>query len=201
MSFAQSIASQVKRFACDRCHGQKLRCPRPPDGDLHKPCVRCCKAGTRCRISTPPKMGRPNKSRKLDTGEGVPCHTTSSKSKSMSKTKTLETRTPSESDSENDQLGDQEIAKALVDQTSRCSSASPTPYHKSLAFGATTLSDIADSASPIVTNDFLQYLDFDLEFADTMDTGIYNDGISGLGAKSRETHRSKQAHLLCTELI
>lgn len=201
MSFAQNIATQVKRFACDRCHSQKLRCPRPADGDLHEPCVRCCKAGARCRISTPPRMGRPNKSRKLNTGEGAPSHTTPSKSKSRSKTKALETRTPSESDLEDDRLEDRESAKTLVDQTNRCSSASPTPYNKSQASGTSTLSDVADSANPLVTNDFLQYLDFDLGFADAMDTGIYNKDISRDGTKSRETHRSEQTHLLCAELI
>lgn len=110
-------------------------------------------------------------------------------------------RTPSESDFEDDRLGYRESAKALVDQTSRCSSASPTPYNKSQASDTTTLSNLADSANPIVTNDYLQYLDFDLGFADAMDTGIYNNEISRVGAKSRETHRSEQTHRLCTELI
>ena len=146
-------------------------------------------------------MGRPNKSRKLNTGEGAPSHTTPSKSKSRSKTKALETRTPSESDLEDDRLEDRESAKTLVDQTNRCSSASPTPYNKSQASGTSTLSDVADSANPLVTNDFLQYLDFDLGFADAMDTGIYNKDISRDGTKSRETHRSEQTHLLCAELI
>lgn len=191
---------QVKRFACDRCHGQKLRCPRPADGDLHEPCVRCCKAGTRCSISTPPRMGRPNKSRKLNTGEGAPSHTTSSKSKSVSRTKTLETRTPSESDPEDDQRGNRETTKALVDQTSRYSSASPTPCNKPLTSGTTTLSDVAESADPIVAYDFLQYLDFDLEFGDAMDSDIYDDDMSRVIAKSRETYRSEQTYRLHTEL-
>lgn len=57
---------QVKRFACDRCHGQKLRCPRSSSGsEANEPCRRCQKAGVRCNISVTQKTGRPSKASKL----------------------------------------------------------------------------------------------------------------------------------------
>ncbi|PBP17274.1 C6 zinc finger domain protein [Diplocarpon rosae] len=49
----------VKRFACDRCHDQKLRCTRPQDGE---PCVRCQRAGVFCNVSVAQRTGRPRKS-------------------------------------------------------------------------------------------------------------------------------------------
>ncbi|KAL2069411.1 hypothetical protein VTL71DRAFT_14090 [Oculimacula yallundae] len=49
----------VKRFACDRCHDQKLRCTRPQDGE---PCVRCQRAGVFCNVSAAQRTGRPRKS-------------------------------------------------------------------------------------------------------------------------------------------
>ena len=197
MSFTQNIATQVKRFACDRCHGQKLRCPRRADEGLHEPCVRCCKAGTPCSITTPLRMGRPNKSRKLNTGEGVPPRASSPKSKSRSRTKTLETRPLSESDSEDDQLQNHKDTKASIDHTSRSSSVNPTPYNTTPSIDTPTFGDTAESGTPIVMNDFLQYLDFDLElteFTNTMDTGMYNDEINRIRTKSGEAPRSEQTH-------
>ena len=66
MSFRQENTTQVKRFACDRCHNQKLRCPRPVNGgNATVPCTRCQRAGTVCNISSPLKTGRPSKAFKL----------------------------------------------------------------------------------------------------------------------------------------
>ena len=66
MSFSQENTTQVKRFACDRCHDQKLRCPRPVNGgSATVPCIRCQRAGTVCNISSPLKTGRPSKALKL----------------------------------------------------------------------------------------------------------------------------------------
>ncbi|KAL9040504.1 MAG: hypothetical protein Q9214_004461, partial [Letrouitia sp. 1 TL-2023] len=62
MHSLQGIAMKVKRYACDRCHSQKLRCPRSSGEDgLQKPCVRCQKARTSCNISAMQKTGRPRK--------------------------------------------------------------------------------------------------------------------------------------------
>ncbi|KAI1115886.1 hypothetical protein F5Y14DRAFT_409608 [Nemania sp. NC0429] len=54
-----SFAAQTRRFACDRCHVQKLRCERAPilaDGNLVMLplgiCKRCEKAGVDCRTTT-----------------------------------------------------------------------------------------------------------------------------------------------------
>ncbi|KFZ16838.1 hypothetical protein V502_04870 [Pseudogymnoascus sp. VKM F-4520 (FW-2644)] len=43
------------RIACERCHAQKLRCPR--DDSNHGPCTRCQKAGAVC-IFSPSLRGR-----------------------------------------------------------------------------------------------------------------------------------------------
>ena len=45
MSFVQGIATQVKRFACDGFQDQEFCCQRSANGNLHEPCVRCCKRG------------------------------------------------------------------------------------------------------------------------------------------------------------
>ena len=197
MSFTQNIATQVKRFACDRCHGQKLRCPRRADEGLHEPCVRCCKAGTPCSITTPLRMARHNKSRKLNTGEGVPPRASSPKSNSRSRTKTLETRPLSESDSEDDQLQNHEDIKASIDHTSRSSGVDPTSCNTTPSINTPTFGDTTESATPMVMNDFLQYLNLDLElteFTNTTDTSMYNDEINGIRTKSGEPRQSEQTH-------
>ena len=59
MSSPARAPSPVKRFACDRCHGQKLRCPRVSGAG---PCTRCEKVGVRCVVSAAHRTGRPAKS-------------------------------------------------------------------------------------------------------------------------------------------
>ncbi|KID97491.1 Zn(2)-C6 fungal-type DNA-binding domain protein, partial [Metarhizium majus ARSEF 297] len=46
-----------ERLACDRCHGQKLRCTRASGHT--KACQRCVKAGEKCTYSPPLRLGRP----------------------------------------------------------------------------------------------------------------------------------------------
>ena len=71
MSFKQESTPQAKRFACDRCHDQKLRCPRPVHGgNATVPCIRCQRAGAVCNISSPLKTGRPSKALKVQTRTG-----------------------------------------------------------------------------------------------------------------------------------
>ena len=42
-------AISAKRFACDRCHSQKLRCPRLSVFDKNpESCMRCVKGGKAC---------------------------------------------------------------------------------------------------------------------------------------------------------
>lgn len=48
--------SAVKRAACDRCHGQKMRCIREP---TKSSCHRCLAAGALCVFSMARKAGRP----------------------------------------------------------------------------------------------------------------------------------------------
>ena len=55
------------RYACDRCHSQKLRCPRsvePEKANPEEPCSRCRKAGVPCVVSLRGKVGRPSKATK-----------------------------------------------------------------------------------------------------------------------------------------
>ncbi|KAK3394803.1 hypothetical protein B0H63DRAFT_58184 [Podospora didyma] len=55
---------QPLRHACDRCHSQKLRCPRSVDSNKanpDEPCSRCRKAGMACIVSLRGKAGRPSK--------------------------------------------------------------------------------------------------------------------------------------------
>lgn len=200
MSFTQNIATQVKRFACDRCHGQKLRCPRRADGGLQEPCVRCSKAGTPCGITTPSRMGRPNKSRKLNTGEGVPSRPSSPKLKVRSRTKALGTRPRSEMDSEDDQPQDHNSTKTTCEHASRSSSVNLTLYDTYPSIDTPALSDTAESAPPMVMNDFFQHFDFDLdftEFTDAMQTSIYDDDdINRNGTESCESPQSKRTNPL-----
>ncbi|RAH75490.1 Zn(II)2Cys6 transcription factor domain-containing protein [Aspergillus aculeatinus CBS 121060] len=51
----------AKRYACDRCRTQKLRCPREQQG-LHDPCARCIRAGVECVTSDAKPLGRPSRS-------------------------------------------------------------------------------------------------------------------------------------------
>ncbi|RAK96954.1 Zn(II)2Cys6 transcription factor domain-containing protein [Aspergillus ibericus CBS 121593] len=54
------------RYACDRCHGQKLRCLRSQGADKschNVPCLRCQKAQVPCTSSVAHKVGRPPNSR------------------------------------------------------------------------------------------------------------------------------------------
>lgn len=48
---------QPRKFACDRCRGQKLRCLR--DDVNQDSCKRCCRAKVVCVSSSPLRMGRP----------------------------------------------------------------------------------------------------------------------------------------------
>lgn len=55
---ASSLSGAVKRTACDRCHGQKMRCIRDSASDGSK-CNRCIAANAICRFSLARKAGRP----------------------------------------------------------------------------------------------------------------------------------------------
>jgi hypothetical protein len=51
--------STPKRQSCDRCHGQKLRCPRPSNGNSGA-CERCIRSEAQCVYSSSLPKGRPS---------------------------------------------------------------------------------------------------------------------------------------------
>ena len=55
--------SSPKRQSCDRCHGQKLRCPRPSNGRSGA-CERCIRSKAQCVYSSSLPKGRPSANRK-----------------------------------------------------------------------------------------------------------------------------------------
>ncbi|KAL2047414.1 hypothetical protein N7G274_001435 [Stereocaulon virgatum] len=59
---------EIKRGACDRCRGQKLRCLRG-DQSQDSTCVRCFKAGAICSFGTPKRAGRPSASSSFSSQE------------------------------------------------------------------------------------------------------------------------------------
>ncbi|KAH6896726.1 hypothetical protein B0T10DRAFT_162992 [Thelonectria olida] len=64
MSTASLAPEKPLRFACNRCHSLKLRCPRSNELDKSgpdEPCSRCRKAGAACIVSERGKVGRPAK--------------------------------------------------------------------------------------------------------------------------------------------
>ncbi|KPM38710.1 hypothetical protein AK830_g7853 [Neonectria ditissima] len=64
MSTAALAPEKPLRLACNRCHAQKLRCPRSSESERNgpdEPCSRCRKAGAQCIVSTRGKVGRPAK--------------------------------------------------------------------------------------------------------------------------------------------
>ncbi|KAH7006756.1 hypothetical protein EDB80DRAFT_644772 [Ilyonectria destructans] len=64
MSAAALAPEKPLRLACNRCHAQKLRCPRSSESDRNGPdetCSRCLKAGAQCIVSKRGKVGRPAK--------------------------------------------------------------------------------------------------------------------------------------------
>lgn len=75
MSTASAEVDKPLRFACDRCHSQKLRCPRSTDSDKaspDEPCSRCRKAGAACIVSLRGKVGRPAKVSKKKSASSTP---------------------------------------------------------------------------------------------------------------------------------
>ncbi|KAK4161770.1 hypothetical protein QBC43DRAFT_357321 [Cladorrhinum sp. PSN259] len=57
-NIASRISKPLKRFACDRCKGQKIRCKRPGD-DGTKACNRCIESRVPCVTSPTKPPGRP----------------------------------------------------------------------------------------------------------------------------------------------
>jgi hypothetical protein len=69
---SELLAPPRPRNACDRCHSQKLRCLKTPDGDT---CLRCAKFGTQCLFSTrAPRRKTQQKSSDGDTRRQSEAH-------------------------------------------------------------------------------------------------------------------------------
>ncbi|PSR83569.1 hypothetical protein BD289DRAFT_483259 [Coniella lustricola] len=61
-----SAAEEPLRYACNRCHNLKLRCPRSSESSktgADEPCSRCAKVGAPCIVGKRGKVGRPAKRR------------------------------------------------------------------------------------------------------------------------------------------
>ncbi|KAJ5088559.1 hypothetical protein N7456_012175 [Penicillium angulare] len=63
MESSSTRPTTAKRASCDRCHLQKIRCPRPDSDDLSS-CARCRYLGIQCVYSAPLPRGRPSGSKK-----------------------------------------------------------------------------------------------------------------------------------------
>ena len=160
MSSRHDNNTQVKRFACDRCHDQKLRCPRPVNGgNATVRCIRCQRAGTVCNVSSPLKTGRPSKALKLQARTE---HRSSSIPPSLSRTSSSrkgQTSSTIVSDyrPENGTCSFQELDSTFLSYASDVSS-----QHESYqACGQNT--------PPSVVGEHSRHLNFDLEMTSPMD--------------------------------
>lgn len=70
----KTSAMLPRRLSCDRCHGQKLRCPRGGNGD-NGACNRCLRQGARCVYSSSLPKGRPCMYRLADISSNPPATT------------------------------------------------------------------------------------------------------------------------------
>ncbi|PSR79073.1 hypothetical protein BD289DRAFT_443034 [Coniella lustricola] len=52
-----------RRLSCNRCHAQKLRCPKSSAAGDGQSCMRCLNKGVECVYSAPQRKGRPGKRR------------------------------------------------------------------------------------------------------------------------------------------
>lgn len=58
------VVDTPTRQSCDRCHGQKLRCPRPSNGNSGA-CERCIRSKAQCVYSSSLPKGRPSLYRQI----------------------------------------------------------------------------------------------------------------------------------------
>jgi hypothetical protein len=63
--------STPRRQSCDRCHGQKLRCPRPSNGNSGA-CERCIRSKAQCVYSSSLPKGRPSSYRQNRQNTNAP---------------------------------------------------------------------------------------------------------------------------------
>ncbi|KAH7305902.1 hypothetical protein B0I35DRAFT_483655 [Stachybotrys elegans] len=159
------------RFACDRCHAQKLRCPRVLDPEKNRPdepCSRCRKADVPCVVSERGKVGRPAKVNKRKASPPV----SSSRSASTSS-----------------------ISSYLVEEANTLSSVptsamatplgTPNPCH---VFGFTPDSSPARGLSPAKDDHIMCDPDYTTFYDATnpMMTPMLNDAMLSLGSVSSD---------------
>ncbi|GKZ36885.1 hypothetical protein AbraIFM66950_008149 [Aspergillus brasiliensis] len=73
----QQSAALPKRLSCDRCYGQKLRCPRPSTSD-DPSCIRCLRQKVQCVYSTALPKGRPRAAARAGAGAAAGAGVTTS---------------------------------------------------------------------------------------------------------------------------
>ena len=157
----EALTTKVKRFACDRCHTQKLRCPRPAGDSMEEPCVRCKKVGLVCSISAVQKVGRPRRASK--TREP----TESQSSTALPPNNELAQDTSSTSF--DDYGGVAQEVKVRNNAESHTNSAN-TPANLDFARSAMSPNNelIPDSLTPMEVDDCFNYFDFDVDVSDTI---------------------------------
>lgn len=170
MPLIQGTATQARRFACDRCHGQKLRCPRPADGsDLSEPCVRCRKAGKNCNVSATLKTGRPSKALRLQARLEA-CPSIASPRPEQSQGLKKSSASPQK---ENGNVPDESGREGTV-ELFQFAASNHTSQSLSPSISASTIPTPTgfETTSTAMMDDNFELLDFDMDFLDTMDANM-----------------------------
>ena len=168
MPLIQGTATQARRFACDRCHSQKLRCPRPANGsDLMEPCVRCRKAGTNCNVSATLKTGRPSKALRLQARLEACSSIASPRPKRFLDLKTSGASLQKDSGNAPDEGGREETAEMFQHAASNHTSQFFFPSISALT--TPTPTGFETTSTAMVMDDNFELPDLDMDFLDTMD--------------------------------
>ena len=146
----------IRRNACDRCRGQKLRCPREEQG-IDNPCKRCQKAGAECITNASLPMGRPPLSSK-NTGAHALREGRASSVKKRRLTGRLEPKavSPLNSESESSLLVSQlsvDLQRSRAEpSTNRNSIERITDTNFDSAFGSVHAEQSISAAPPLTTS-------------------------------------------------
>lgn len=170
----EDTSTQVKRFACDRCHDQKLRCTRPQENE---PCVRCAKAGVNCNVSAAQRTGRPRKSsgprpeksRKSSTIESGASDNGSSKGAELSRVQSASSESMPVSS----------VSPSLRQTPDFSTHMAWDNFTHGSGSSVSSIS-IPEFGQPITTDDYADLLDCitDQSYFDNMDMSDFNDSMS-----------------------
>lgn len=174
MSDVQDTVTQVKRYACDRCHGQKLRCPRLDNGgNPNGPCTRCQRAGQVCTISSALKTGRPRKGSKRQA------HTDRQPSPGSSPLSRASSN--SRLDAPVSRVSSNKVSKSRRNEGRYQSqdAESTTPSHASLTSAIagpfqTRGDNCGENASPMIMEAYAKYLDLEVDNSKGTDLGRFD---------------------------